>query len=88
MEEILVREGLELLLRKVDREIVRVEARLNRIARRFGLREWRELEELVKSKGIDNLEMDLVWPEYVYLRDRLEVLRKRRQRILKELGRA
>ncbi len=47
-----------------------------------------DIEELMKSKGIDNLEMDLVWPEYVYLRDRLEVLRKRRQRILQQLGRA
>ncbi len=86
MEKTLVQEGLELLLKKVDYEISRIEAKLNKIARKFGLKEWRELEEFMKSRGIDNPEADLVWTEYTYLHDRLETPRKRRQRILQQLS--
>ncbi len=82
-----VREGLELLLRRIDREIVVVESRLQRIARRFGLSGWRELEELFRSGGISTPEVDLLWPEYLYLRERLEELRRRRREVLEGLGR-
>lgn len=71
MDVVLIREGLELPLKKVNYEITRVEARLNSLARRFGLKERRELEELMRSKSVDNPEVDLAWPEYMYLRERL-----------------
>ena len=82
-----VREGLEVMLRKIDREIVAVEMRLQRIALRFGVSDWRELERLLKAKGIDSPELDTLWPEYLYLRKRLEELKKRRSEVLSSLGR-
>ncbi len=82
-----VREGLEVILREIDREIVALEVRLRRIALRFGVSDWRELEELFKAKGIDSPELDMLWPEYLYLRKRLEELKKRRSEVLSSLGR-
>ncbi len=83
----IMRESLETMLRKIDREIVVVETRLRRIALRFGLSDWKELEGLFKAKGVDNSVLDMLWPEYLYLRKRLEELRKRRSGILSNLVR-
>ncbi len=71
-----VREGLELLLRKLSREKVIVEFKLQSLARRFGLSSWEELEELLNSRSIDSPEVDMLWTEYLYLRERLRKLRK------------
>ena len=84
--ETVVREGLELLLRKITREMAMVESRLQRIARRLGLSSWRELDDLFASSNIDNPEIDTLWPEYLYLRERLEKLKKRRKEVLERLG--
>ena len=78
----IVRESLEVMLRKVNREIAVIEARLQRMAARLGVSSWRELEELFTGKGLDNPEVDMLWPEYLYLRKRLEELEKRRKDIL------
>ncbi len=83
----LVEEGLELLLRRIDREIVRVEARLQLLARRLGVESWREALERLRAQGLDNPEADMLWPELLYLVDRLEELKKHRQEVLRELGR-
>ena len=84
--ESIVREGLELVLRKIDREITSVEVRLQRMAVRLGVNNWRELEKVFSERGIDNPEMDLLWPEYLYLRNRLEKLEKRRKNVLNVLA--
>jgi hypothetical protein len=39
------------------------------IAEKFGLKSWKELEEFFR-RGVDNLEIDLAWVEYRYLKDR------------------
>lgn len=80
-------EGLELLLQRIDREIAVVETRLQRMAHRLGLSSWRELESLLASGALDTPEADMMWPEYQYLRDRLEALKKRRREVLAQLGR-
>jgi len=80
--ESIVREGLEALLRRINREAAVVEARLQRIATRLGVRDWRELEKLLTSRGFDNPEVDLLWPEYIYLKKRLRELDERKKRIL------
>jgi len=49
--EPIVRESLEVMLRKINREIAVVEARLQKIAVRLGVEEWRELEKLLTSRG-------------------------------------
>lgn len=85
--EAIVRQGLEVLLKKVNREIARVEARLQKLARDLGLSSWGELENFFSMRGLDNPDIDMLWSEYVYLRDRLEALRRYRLQILKELGR-
>ncbi len=69
-------------MRKIDREITSVEIRLQRMAVRFGVNNWRELEKVFSERGIDNPEMDLLWPEYLYLRNRLEKLEKRKKDVL------
>ena len=78
----IVRESLEVMLRRINREIAVIEARLQRMAVRLGVSSWRELEELFTGKGLDNPEVDMLWPEYLYLRKRLEELEKRRKDIL------
>jgi len=80
-----VRESLEVMLRKINREIAVVEARLQKIAVGLGIEDWRELEKLLVSRGIDNPEIDLLWPEYLYLKRRLEKLEERKERILSML---
>jgi len=77
-----VRESLETLLRKINRETAVVEARLQKIAVRLGVENWRELEKLLTSKGVDNPEIDLLWPEYLYLKTRLKKLEEKKKRIL------
>ena len=80
--EPIVRESLEVMLRRINREAAVVEARLQRIAARLGVGDWRELEELLTGRGIDNPEVDLLWPEYLYLKRRLRELEERKKRIL------
>ena len=80
--ESIVRESLEVMLRRINREAAVVEARLQRIATSLGVGDWRELEKLLTSRGIDNPEMDLLWPEYLYLKKRLRELEERKKRIL------
>jgi hypothetical protein len=80
--EPLVREGLELMLRRINRGIAVVEARLQSMAARLGASSWGELERLFTSRGIDSPEMDLLWPEYAYLKRRLEELVERKRRVL------
>ena len=72
---IVIRESLELLLRKISKEMVIVESRLHRMARKLGLDSWEELEKLFTSSNINNPEIDMMWPEYLYLRDRLKELK-------------
>jgi len=84
-----VRESLELLVEKIRREEREVLERLEGIAERLGLRDWRELEDVFREEGPDNPELDLLWPEYMYLRGRLEDLEKRRreaEELLERLG--
>lgn len=88
MSSRIVREGLELLLRKIDREIMLAESRLQKMARRLGLRSWKELEGFFRSSLGSTPEVDMLWPEYLYLRDQLKELRKRREEVLRSLGRA
>lgn len=83
--EKLVREGLELMLRKINREKALVEAKLHRMALRLGYDDWRELEKLFLGKDIDNPEVDLLWPEFLYLKKRLEELEERKKTILTSL---
>ena len=80
--EPIVRESLEVMLRRINRETAMVEARLQRVAVRLGVGNWRELEKLLTSRGIDNPEVDLLWPEYLYLKRRLRELEERKKRIL------
>ncbi|MEB3758096.1 MAG: hypothetical protein GSR76_04505 [Desulfurococcales archaeon] len=80
--ESIVRESLEVMLRRINKEAAVVEARLQRIAASLGVGDWRELEKLLTSRGIDNPEMDLLWPEYLYLKRRLRELEERKKRIL------
>jgi len=80
--EPIVRESLEVLLRKINREAAAVEARLQKIAAKLGVGDWRELEKLLTSGGIDNPEIDLLWPEYLYLKRRLSELEERKKRVL------
>ena len=88
MSEQLVKESLELMLENVERKIVEVELQLLEMAKRFGIRDWKELEEAFTSKGIDSPELDLLWPEFKYLKDKLEGLKKRKEELLELLGRA
>jgi len=80
--EPIVRESLGAMLEKINREAAVVETRLQKIAARLGVGNWRELERLLAGRGIDNPEVDLLWPEYLYLRSRLEELEERKKRIL------
>jgi len=46
-------------LEDIDRKIARTIAELDRIAKRYGLSSWRELEEFMKTVSIDKPETDL-----------------------------
>ena len=85
--EAIIRRGLEELLERLSSEIAEVEARLEAMARRFGVETWRELEDLFEAQGLDSPALDQAWPEYVYLRDRLEKLREEKRRVLELVGR-
>ncbi|MEM0047981.1 MAG: hypothetical protein QXG81_05390 [Ignisphaera sp.] len=80
--EPIVRESLEVMLKRINREAAVVEARLQKIATKLGVGDWRELEELFTSRGIDNPEVDLLWSEYLYLKTRLGKLEERKKRVL------
>jgi len=82
----LIREALELMLEKVNEEMALVEVELKRMAKKFGLRDWEELDQLFNEEGLDNPEIDLLYPEYIYLKDKLEGLKKRKEELLKLLG--
>jgi len=73
-------------MKKVNEELVEVEARLLRLAKRLGVKSIEKLESLFKEKGIDNPEINLTWSEYVYLRDRRKELHRIRENILKKLS--
>lgn len=59
----------------VKGEIASVEARLQRMAARLGVKNWRELERFLREGGEDP-EVDMLWPEYLYLWNLLEELEK------------
>jgi len=81
--EPIVRESLEVMLKKINREAAVVETRLQRIAVKLSAEDWKDLDKLFTSKGVDNPEMDLLWPEYLYLKRRLrELEEKKKKRIL------
>ena len=67
--------GLEIMPGIVKGEIASVEARLQRMAARLGVKNWRKLERFLREGG-DDPEVDMLWPEYLYLRDLLEELEK------------
>jgi len=46
------------------------------MARKLGLDSWEKLEKLFTSSNINNPEIDMMWPEYLYLRERLKELKK------------
>ncbi len=73
----LIRRGLEELIKSIDLELAKTEARLTAIAEKFGLNSWEELDYLFK-RGIDNPEIDLAWAEYCYLKGRRESLSRDR----------
>ncbi|MCR6691919.1 MAG: hypothetical protein MRT15_05990 [archaeon YNP-LCB-003-016] len=85
MEANLIRRGLEELIKSIDLELARTEVRLTMIAEKFGLKSWKELEEFFK-RGVDNLEIDLAWVEYRYLKDKYESLLKDREKVLQLLS--
>jgi hypothetical protein len=87
VEAAIVRRGLEELLRSIDAELARVEARLEALAERLGLASREELEAFFGRRGIDSPEADLAWPEYVHLRERLGRLREERRQVLNLLSR-
>ncbi len=73
--ESLVRRGLEKLLESVDLELARVELELRMLCERLGLKSLDDLEKAFRE-GHENPEVDLVWPKYLYLKDKLERLRR------------
>ncbi len=73
------------MLRKVNREIARVEARLQAMAMGLGVSSWSELERLFTGKGVDSPEIDLLLPEYLYLKERLQRLKERKKAAFKAL---
>jgi len=83
--EALIRRGLEELIKSIDLELAKTEARLTAIAERFGLSSWEELEDLFRRE-IDNPEIDLAWAEYRYLKDRRESLLRDRERAFQLLS--
>jgi hypothetical protein len=85
VEANLIRRGLEELIKSIDLELARTEVRLTMIAEKFGLKSWKELEEFFK-RGVDNLEIDLAWVEYRYLKDKYESLLKDREKVLQLLS--
>lgn len=82
----LIREALELMLEKVNEEMASVEIEIKRMAKKFGLKGQEELEQLLNEEGLDNPEIDLLYPEYLYLKEKLEALRRRKEELLKLLG--
>ncbi len=75
----IIKEALEALLNEINREAAAIEARLQGIASKLGLNTWRDIEKLLTSEGMDNPELDMLWPEYLYLRGRLEELERRKR---------
>jgi len=82
----LVQEALALMLEKVNEEMAITEIKLKSIAERFGLKDWRELERIFHEEGLDNPEIDLLYPEYLYLKDKLESLKRRKEELLRALS--
>jgi len=76
----------ELLLREITEEIISTESRLQRMASKLGLGSWKELESFFRSSPSNASEADVLWPEYLYLRERLKEFRRRREEILRNLG--
>jgi hypothetical protein len=79
--------SLEELIRGIDLELTKTEAKLAKIAEKFGLNSWREFEELFKGR-IDNSEINLAWAEYCYLKDRYKSLLRDREKALQLLSRS
>jgi len=77
---------LELLLREINEEIMSTESRLQGMASRLGLRSWKELGSFFRSSLGGTPEADMLWPEYLYPRERLKELRRRKEEILRNLG--
>ena len=69
------------MLREINEEISLVESRLHSMAVRLGTTNWRGLGKLFTSKGLDNPEVEMLWPEYLYLKRRLEELKEHKKQI-------
>ena len=82
----LIRMGLEKLKKGVDEELVRIENRLLMLTKRLGVDSIAELDKLFREREVDNPEIDLAWPEYIYLKNRCEELLKIREKILEKLS--
>ena len=83
----LLREALGLMLERVNEEIAIVEVKLKAIADKLGLKSLEELDQLFSTEGLDNPEIDLLYPEYLYLKDKLESLKERKEELLNLLSR-
>jgi len=85
VEERIVRMSLEKFLESIDVEITRIESRLKILAEEIGLKSPKDLEKAFKE-GPENPKIDLTWPEYLYLKDKLEKLKRDREEVLKQLA--
>lgn len=85
VEERIVRMSLEKLLESIDIEITHTELRLKILAEELGLKSYKDLEKTFKE-GPENPKIDLTWPEYLYLKDKLEKLKRDREEVLKQLA--
>ncbi len=82
----LVKEGLKLLLKKIEEELLEIDIQLNNMCKKYGVHSIEELEELFKSNNIDYPELDLAWVEYRYLIDRKKKLLEKRDEIQEQLN--
>jgi len=76
---------LQMKIKKLENDIALIEAELQRIADHFGLKKWNELDKLFIEKKYDNSELDMLWPKYLYLRRKLDLLIKHKKAIMERL---
>ena len=79
--------SVKLTLKKIEREIAAVEAELKNMCENLGLKDCSELEEFFNKENTDNPEVDLLYPEYLYLERKLEVLNAQKKKLLELISR-